>query len=60
MTTATNFLSSTLRLAQTVLQVVSPSHGDTSELSQLYRLSRGSDSVRPAVNARLARLGKSQ
>lgn len=53
-TTANSFLASTLRFAQTVFQAVSPAHDSSSELSELYRLSRGSDSVRPAVNARLA------
>jgi hypothetical protein len=58
-TTANSILASTLRFAHTVFQVVSPAHASSSELSELYRLSRGSDSVRPAVNARLAsRLAK--
>lgn len=50
-TATTPAVASLLRFARDLFQA---SNG-SGELATLYRLSRGSDSVRPAVNERLAR-----
>jgi hypothetical protein len=48
------FTTTFARMQAFVNRIASPAPADGTDLMQLYRLSRGSDSVRPAVIRQLA------